>query len=540
MTTTFSALDPRSSDPAVTRVPLAEPRALAAGDRVVVVRSMPPGSGVGAAADAIAAGLSRVVDGLTAQTYLRQVVLADSTIDHDAAAELGDRVVYVAGPAATMVGLGAVFCSAMEARGVPTVLVAFEPVAATLPAALSAVGAPIRAVVAPAVGRTADDDAKLAAGIAKAFAATVTDDDRRDDVREPHAHPDVLATGTIAEIDDAFREARVSDGLPIVPPTADAVARLLDATGAAPDAVVCEAMMPRRRRVTVRDVAVNAAMTGLPPALFPALLAASTVLGDQNFESMTRSVNSFSFPIEVGGTDTAALGIESGAGALSPDATGNIRLARALRLVIRNGGGAVPGITGSPTQGSNVVMAFAEHPDSPWGPASPEPSDDAASFVDAAEPWVSVYTGGMSHAGNLYYADLDEIGRHLAAGEMPGQGAVVFLSLKRARHYADEGMSREQVEDALHERALMRVGDWRANGFFPAMKSMMTSDGPMRDRLWPQWYLEADDDEMVPAIPRRNLLVRVVGDDAASVAQAWWIRRHRSAPISPWLRSPTA
>ena len=60
-----------------------------------------------------------------------------------------------------------------------------------------------------------------------------------------------------------------SDGLPLVPPTEARVARFLAAAGVEPNAIVVDSLPPRGAACTNEQLAVNAVMTGAPPAAFP-------------------------------------------------------------------------------------------------------------------------------------------------------------------------------------------------------------------------------------------------------------------------------
>ena len=70
----------------------------------------------------------------------------------------------------------------------------------------------------------------------------------------------------------ALLRARVSDGLPVVPPT-ELVAQMLTGTRRRPDDVVGQ-VPPRFAEATVESVAVHAVMAGCRPAYLPVVLAA--------------------------------------------------------------------------------------------------------------------------------------------------------------------------------------------------------------------------------------------------------------------------
>src|SRR2546430_17389269 len=63
------------------------------------------------------------------------------------------------------------------------------------------------------------------------------------------------------------------DGFPVIPPTAERVQAMLEATPL-PPAHVVGVVEPRRGEATVEKIAVNAVLAGCKPEYFPAVLAA--------------------------------------------------------------------------------------------------------------------------------------------------------------------------------------------------------------------------------------------------------------------------
>ena len=78
-----------------------------------------------------------------------------------------------------------------------------------------------------------------------------------------------------SEAIEAYFERGWTDGLPVVPATAEAVSRFLEAAGRKPDDVVLREST-RRRTITAEKIAINAVMAGCRPEYMPVLLAALT------------------------------------------------------------------------------------------------------------------------------------------------------------------------------------------------------------------------------------------------------------------------
>lgn len=81
----------------------------------------------------------------------------------------------------------------------------------------------------------------------------------------------------------ALYAARRTDGLPVVVPTPERVARMLDAAGDLEPDVILGAVGPRMGAATVEKVAVNAVMAGCAPDVFPVVMAAVEAVCDPVF-----------------------------------------------------------------------------------------------------------------------------------------------------------------------------------------------------------------------------------------------------------------
>src|SRR5262245_11195447 len=96
----------------------------------------------------------------------------------------------------------------------------------------------------------------------------------------PQPRPESRATGVHMSLhgttpDDPFEvlHARgVTDGLPVVPPTASRVTAAVEATGRGRDELI-GLVAPRLGRATVEKIAVNAVMAGCRPEYVPTVIA---------------------------------------------------------------------------------------------------------------------------------------------------------------------------------------------------------------------------------------------------------------------------
>jgi peroxiredoxin len=161
-----------------------------------------------------------------------------------------------------------------------------------------------------------------------------------------------------------------SDGLPLVPPTPERVLRMLGGTRRDPQDVVA-AVPPNMGVATVEKIAINAVMAGCKPEYLPVIIAAvEAVCTDEfNIHGVTSTTMGASPVMVINGPVRDKIGMNKGLGALGAGNRANATIGRALRLVVRNVGGAATGGVERSTLGNPMkfTMCFAEHEErSPW------------------------------------------------------------------------------------------------------------------------------------------------------------------------------
>ena len=173
-------------------------------------------------------------------------------------------------------------------------------------------------------------------------------------------------------INRLYRERRWSDGLPIVPPTVERVARMLRATRRAPDEVVAR-VAPGFGAASVERIAVNAVLAGCDPEYLPVLIAATEAIAQPEFnlQGIQATTNSAAVWLVVNGPLAGKLGINGAFNCLGQGAWANATIGRALRLVLQNIGGALPGEMDRATHGQPGKYSFCcaeNEAASPWEP----------------------------------------------------------------------------------------------------------------------------------------------------------------------------
>ena len=255
-----------------------------------------------------------------------------------------------------------------------------------------------------------------------------------------------------------------SDGLPVVPPTVERVQAMLAGTTRPADEVVV-VMPPDLVDCTVEKVAVNAVMAGCKPEYLPVVLAGVEAVATDTFNMHGLAATTFfSGPILiVNGPIARKIGMNSGMNALGQGNRANATIGRAVNLVVRNVGGAVPGGIDRATLGSpgKYTFCFAEDEDgSPWESLATERG------IPKGISSVTVFAGqGPQAVMDQLSRQPESLARSLAASlSTVGHAklalafdAVVVISPEHARVFAEAGWDKDRLRAEILSH-LMRPG----------------------------------------------------------------------------------
>jgi hypothetical protein len=288
----------------------------------------------------------------------------------------------------------------------------------------------------------------------------------------------VDAPDDLDAINRLYRERRWSDGLPIVPPTEARVARMLDAVKGRARNDVVALLAPAFNAATVERIAINAVMAGCEPALMPALIAAVEASAQPpfNLQALQATTNPVAVWIVVNGPAVETLGVNAAFNCLGEGAWANATLGRALRLVLRNLGGALPGDLDRATHGQPGRYSFccAEHQaGSPWEPLHVERGHAAAQST------VTVIGAEGTMNMNSHSKDGDELVRvfaqtmiHPPSNEYTHGGEPwVIVGPEHAEVLQRAGYTKPRFKAALWEATKMPGRHMAARDFERAVQS---------------------------------------------------------------------
>jgi len=321
------------------------------------------------------------------------------------------------------------------------------------------------------------------------------------------AHPGASAAGAevvdetlvFASDDDVmevYHARRWTDGLPFVLPTEERVQRMVAGSGR-PASDVVAVVPPRWAQATVHNIAVNAVMAGCLPKHMPLVIAGIEAACDPEFGlySVQATTHPCAVLMLVSGPAVADLGLNCGRGALGPGFRTNASVGRAMRLVLINVGGGIPGDGDQATHGSPAKYSYViaeNEAATPW-----EPFRVTRGF-DRTDSTVTVFSGEGPHNINDHVctsahttlavvADtMTTIGHNNAASVIRGDVLVAF-GPEHAHTIASGGLSKAGVQSYLFERARNRVGLLKLRAMYKAQN-------------WPSWVDASDDDALCPVV----------------------------------------
>jgi hypothetical protein len=178
------------------------------------------------------------------------------------------------------------------------------------------------------------------------------------------------AVNDMAEAVEFYFARGWTDGLPVVPPTENSIWAMLESAGLEPQAEVAF-IENRQVSVTAEKVAINAALAGCKPEYMPVVVAAVEALGDPrwSYHGPATSTGGSAVLMIVNGPIAQELGMNHGDNLFGPGWRANSSIGRAVRLVMRNAIGTIPGRLDRSTLGHGGKYSFCiaeNEAESPW------------------------------------------------------------------------------------------------------------------------------------------------------------------------------
>ena len=263
-----------------------------------------------------------------------------------------------------------------------------------------------------------------------------------------------------------------TDGLPVVPVTAETVRDFLRHTGRAPDEVV--ATVAHLGRVcTVEAAAVAAAMAGCRPEHLPVVLAAIESMQPSVTTGLLQSTTGQCQLVIVNGPARGRLGFNGAGNVFGPGFRANATVGRAIRLIVLNAFGIRPHEFDQACQGTPAKYSFciAENEEaSPWEPLHVErgfPADASVVTTHFARSTLHVENRISSRPEEVLLTIADSMS--YGGGWQAGRGYTVVMGPEHAQLLARNGWSKRQAKEFLWEHWGRRRGDLRRLGLYHEM-----------------------------------------------------------------------
>lgn len=284
---------------------------------------------------------------------------------------------------------------------------------------------------------------------------------------------------------EAIDERGWSDGLPVVPPTAGRVLRMLEGSSRDPQEIVA-VVPPDLVPCTVEKAAINAVLAGCRPEYLPVVLAAleAACTSEFNMHGVLATTWHAGPVIVVNGPVRRRIGMNAGVNVLGQGNRANATIGRALQLIVRNVGGGRPDGVDRATLGQpgKYTFCFAEDEEgSPWEPLArergvPEGTSAVTLFAGAGvQPVFDQRARTPESLAATFAACLRPVGHPKWA---LAWDALLVISPEHARVFREAGWGKARLLDELHQRLRLPAAELTpgAQGMAEGMPGDLGSD----------------------------------------------------------------
>jgi hypothetical protein len=348
----------------------------------------------------------------------------------------------------------------------------------------------------------------------------------------------LLEPDTEDNLQRLFFERGWTDGLPVVLPTEERVAKMLTGTSHAPDEVVGEVVLfdtKERVKFTVEMVAIVGVMAGARPEHLPVILA----IASTTHPAIQPSTTPFACMLLVNGPIRNEIGMNSGIGAFSPRNLANAVIGRAWTLLTINWGYTRLKKTFWSSQGNNFGynnMCCAENEErSPWEPFHVQKGfRHDESVISIFRGWSLLNNGGAaarrSHG--------EEMALQMKALPALYSAATLIMDPLVARNLKEnEGFQTKQDYCRwLSENVKMPAGQFWKTDLIDMLMGQLAQQGV---EPYATWKRLPDDALIAPYNKPEQINIVVVGGETSPLWKTADFAYTVSAPVDKW-RSSTA
>ena len=370
---------------------------------------------------------------------------------------------------------------------------------------------------------------------------------------EPGAR-DIVFKGGFNAVNQYFYDNELSDGLPIVPPTREAIDEFLKFTDRDPNEVL-GVILPDSRAATIWSIAVNGVMAGCKPEYMPILIAAIEGMCDPQY-GVEHSGNTPGGEnlIIINGPIIQQLGFNYTQGALRDGFMPNTTIGRFWRLYLRNVAGFLPHKTDKATYGNTWRVVLAENDEVlkriGWANTAEEMGFNAGDNVVT----VARYTGGGSFS-SVSGSTPEELLPYVADSVLKyhmwqitfttshGNGMLrplVVLSPIIVETIAKAGWTKADVKQYLYDHARLPAWEFERQLRVWNIRGVWDLKDDVRNGRIPKVFYESDDENrLVPIVWKpEDFMIAVTGDPLRNNAYVFAHNGYLGYPVGKAIRLP--
>jgi hypothetical protein len=289
--------------------------------------------------------------------------------------------------------------------------------------------------------------------------------------------PLTFSGATYTEAYEKFQQYCVDnamgDGMPVVPPTREAVEWMLTGTTYPRDKLI-GLMEPKLGKATVEKIAISAVMAGARPEYLPVIIAMVEAITDERFNQY-HIVNEILPVFFISGPIVEEIGLNNESGYLAPGHRANATIGRALLMCMINIGWrdmkyySSPGGAGQPAAYANYVIPENQK-ESPW-PSYAEscgflPDESVVTVCETLSVvrgpsetlFMETYEQRLEKMRSIFSQHTNVFSRFgMPPRGNPGARHMIAMHPTMARQLANAGFTRESFIQWLHD---VNTIDW--------------------------------------------------------------------------------
>ena len=287
----------------------------------------------------------------------------------------------------------------------------------------------------------------------------------------PSPHVPAFEVDDEFEANELFQRNGWTDGLPIVPPTPERVAEFLAAAGVASEDVI-DTEPVRQRRISAGKLAINAVMAGCMPSYMQVLVAIVEALcqPEYSLHGASASTGGSAPFVVVNGEIRRTLGMEALHSAFATGNRANMSIGRAVRLLLMNVLGTIPGQMDRSTLGHPGKISFCiaeDEDDCPWLPLAQErgvPAGRSAITVMAAESPHQMLNEWTQHPHEMLDTVVASMRANMLTYSIWAGNYALVIPRQPREVFLHAGWSKRDIREYVFEAARVKRGEWRDVG----------------------------------------------------------------------------